>query len=149
MRRSLGALLLLVQAVLGARVVWRGVRTGGAGRLDHAVVPSAAVDAGAISILVPVLDEAQRLSAWLAALASMEPLVGEIVVIDGGSTDSTLALARAAARHEPRLRVVAAGRAPAGWSGKVWGLAAGAAAANPGATWLLTIDADVRVRPGL
>jgi dolichol-phosphate mannosyltransferase len=148
-KRFLGALLLSAQAALGARVVWRLVRTGGAGRLDAGRRASAAADAGAVSILVPVLDEAQRLSACLDALVTVEPLVGEIVVVDGGSTDSTLALAQAAARHESRVRVVAAGRAPADWNGKVWGLAAGAAAANPRATWLLTIDADVLVQPGL
>lgn len=47
-----------------------------------------------VSVVVPTLDEARRLPALLARLATMP--VHEIVVVDGGSADGTTDVARAA-----------------------------------------------------
>lgn len=61
-----------------------------------------------LSVIVPTLNEARALPATLAAVAS-QPGVAEIIVVDGGSTDATVALARA----YPGVRVLtsAPGRA--------------------------------------
>ncbi len=50
----------------------------------------------AISVVIPVLDEERRIGAQLARLAALAGL-HEVIVADGGSTDGTVALARAAA----------------------------------------------------
>ena len=47
-----------------------------------------------LSIIVPVLDEAAGIEATLAALAPYRTRACELVVVDGGSRDKTLALAR-------------------------------------------------------
>ena len=47
-----------------------------------------------ISAVIPTLNAGRHLQACLAALA--DPLVGEVLVADGGSTDDTPAVARAA-----------------------------------------------------
>jgi rSAM/selenodomain-associated transferase 2 len=87
-----------------------------------------------ISIVIPVLDAAGELPAMFAALSG-SPLVGEIVVVDGGSADASAVIARQAG-----ARVVAAPR------GRGAQLAAGAAAAS--GAWLLFMHADCRPLPG-
>ena len=50
-----------------------------------------------ISIIVPVLNEAQGISESLAALAALRERGHEVIVVDGGSSDETPGLARRAA----------------------------------------------------
>ena len=47
-----------------------------------------------LSIIVPVLDEAAGVAAMLDALAPLRARGAELIVVDGGSSDGTLALAR-------------------------------------------------------
>jgi rSAM/selenodomain-associated transferase 2 len=85
-----------------------------------------------ITAIVPSLDDAARLPAILAAL---RPRAAEIIVADGGSTDDTADIARAAG-----ALFVAAPR------GRGNQLAAGAVAAS--GYWLLFVHADCRLGPG-
>jgi rSAM/selenodomain-associated transferase 2 len=87
-----------------------------------------------ISIVIPVLDAAGELPGTLAAIVG-SPLVGEIIVVDGGSQDASAAIAQ-----EAGARVIAAAR------GRGTQLAAGAAAAK--LDWLLFLHADCRPLPG-
>lgn len=84
-----------------------------------------------LSVVMPTLNAADGLAATLAAL---DP-VGEIIVVDGGSRDGTVALAR-----KLGARVIEA--AP----GRGGQLAAGASAAT--ADWLLFLHADTVLAPG-
>jgi len=47
-----------------------------------------------LSIIVPVLDEAKGIVASLSALAPFRARGAEVIVVDGGSSDNTVALAR-------------------------------------------------------
>lgn len=82
-----------------------------------------------ISVVVPALNAAATLSRTLAALDEAEWLVRETIVVDGGSTDATSALAR-----EAGATLIAGGR------GRGRQLAAGADAAS--GAWLLFLHAD-------
>jgi rSAM/selenodomain-associated transferase 2 len=59
-------------------------------------VPTSPVAAPALrlSIVVPALDEAAAIAATLDALAGARAAGHEVIVVDGGSTDDTLALSR-------------------------------------------------------
>lgn len=46
-----------------------------------------------VSIIVPVLNEAVRIAEFLQSLASVRTETVEIIMVDGGSTDQTVALA--------------------------------------------------------
>lgn len=83
-----------------------------------------------ISAVVPTLDAAEHLTECLEALAGVD----EIIVADGGSSDSTQAIAR-----EAGARLITSPR------GRGLQLAAGAAAATGDA--LLFVHADTRLSP--
>lgn len=90
-----------------------------------------------LSVVIPTLDAAETLADSLAALVpgAVAGLVGEVIVVDGGSRDATLAIADAAG-----CGIV---RAPAGRGGQ---LAAGAARAR--GDWLMFLHADTVLDPG-
>ncbi len=50
----------------------------------------------AVSLVVPVLNEAKALPALVTALAALDPAPGEILVVDGGSDDATCEIVLAA-----------------------------------------------------
>jgi rSAM/selenodomain-associated transferase 2 len=84
-----------------------------------------------LSIVIPTLNAAEMLTETLAALRG-SVLVGEVIVVDGGSTDATVSVAQSAG-----AQVVVAQR------GRGTQLAAGAAAAA--GNWLLFLHADCRL----
>lgn len=55
--------------------------------------------AASLSIIVPCLNESEGLRAALDALAPLRQRGAEVLVVDGGSADDTLARARAGADH--------------------------------------------------
>ena len=87
-----------------------------------------------ISAVIPVLNAAATLPRTLAMLRG-SAMFAETLVVDGGSTDDTVALAKSAG-----AQVIAA---PRGRGGQ---LAAGAAAAS--GDWLFFLHADCRLEPG-
>jgi rSAM/selenodomain-associated transferase 2 len=88
-----------------------------------------------LSIVVPVLDEADRLESFLAELARECP-GAEVIVADGGSRDGSAAIAACA----PGVRLVSSER------GRACQMNAGAAAAT--GEILLFLHADTRLPPG-
>jgi len=149
MSRLLRALALAVfgmQIVLGARVFIRMAGTAGGTR----VKPAAGIRVGdRVTIIVPVLDERARLASCLDGLLTQGAEVAEILVVDGGSTDGTPALAASYATRDPRLHLLFSPPPSSGSNGKAHNLGYGIAQADPQSTWVLTIDADVRPAPGL
>jgi hopene-associated glycosyltransferase HpnB len=127
--------------------------------------------------VVPARDEAAILPETLPTLLAQDyPGAFSAVLVDDASTDGTGAVAAAlgraaspgqvvspgrpgplgsgvspggAAPTRPGmvLRVVSGGPPPAGWAGKVWAMARGAAAAGE-CDYLLFTDADIALAPG-
>ncbi|HZC06443.1 MAG TPA: glycosyltransferase [Ktedonobacterales bacterium] len=139
--------VVAVEAALGARVLMRFVRgAGGASLMPTDRQPR--LDER-ISVLLPVLNEARRIGRCLDGLLAQGPEVGEILVVDGGSTDGTQALVARYQQRDARVRLLDASPVAEGWNGKAWGLERGLRAMAPVCGWALTIDADTVPAPGL
>ena len=90
-----------------------------------------------LSVIIPALDERERLPACLDALTAQGPRVGEILVVDNGSVDGTADLARS----HPGVTVLTEPR-----RGISYARSTGFDAATGDV--LARIDADTIVRPG-
>jgi len=142
------ALVLVVQVVLATRVITRMVRTASGTRIQKSEV--VAPDAkNSVSVLVPVLNEATRIEPCLIGLIKQGPEVGEIIVVDGGSTDRTSEVISNIAGQDSRIRQISAAPVPEGVNGKAYGLAVASAKVHPDSTWVIVIDADVRPETAL
>lgn len=146
LRNGLFVLLAVAQVAAGLRVAIRLLRTARGARIPRSADPA---PGERVTVVVPVLDERQRLMPCLEGLMAQPSEVQEILVVDGGSRDGTQALVHAAAERDPRIRLLDATPIPAGWNGKAHGLQTGFLQADPKTNWILTIDADVRPHPDL
>jgi hypothetical protein len=104
----------------------------------------------AVSILLPVRDEAARVADCLRALLRQERLRDvEILVLDDGSTDGTADVVQAVLResheHSAHVRLLSGGALPDGWLGKPNACAQLADAAR--GSVLVFVDADVVLAP--
>jgi hypothetical protein len=99
-----------------------------------------------VSVLLPVRDEAHQVGECLASVLDQIALPDlQVLVLDDGSTDGTADAARAAARADPRVRVLAGEALPEGWRGKPHACSELADAAD--GSVLVFVDADVRLAP--
>src|SRR5215207_5971567 len=139
-------LLALIQTLAGIRVVLRLARTV---RGEQIELSDAPLPGERVTVLVPVLNERDRLGPCLTGLIAQPGEVVEILVVDGGSSDGTQDLVEMFATRDDRVRLVGANPIPTGWNGKAHGLQVGLDRADPCSAWILTVDADVRPAPDL
>ncbi|MET8527601.1 glycosyltransferase family 2 protein [Micromonospora sp. NPDC005172] len=101
-----------------------------------------------VAVLLPLRDEATRVTPCLRALLAQRGVPGlRVVVLDDGSTDGTADVVRAVAGDDPRVTLLSGVTPPPGWLGKphaCWQLAT---RADPDATALVFVDADVVLAP--
>ncbi|MEV0841521.1 glycosyltransferase [Actinocatenispora sera] len=153
------AVLTVLAAVALAAWLWLAVARGGFWRTDQRLPPPADPPARwpAVVAVVPARDEAAVLADSLPSLLAQQyPGPARVLLVDDNSTDGTAALAaKLAAAPTARLplRVLAPGEPAPGWTGKLWALRAGVAAATAAdptaaAEYLLLTDADIAHRPG-
>jgi len=102
-----------------------------------------------ISVIVPVLNEANRIERALDSLVGQSAEVCEILVVDGGSNDGTQSIVARFNDKDPRVRLLDATPVDRHWTGKAWGLNFGLQQSNPVCEWILCVDADVQVSPTL
>jgi len=110
-------------------------------RLDPAP-PDALPIPGRVSAIIAARNEEADLGPCLDSLLAQDYPDLEILVVDGGSTDRTRAIALA---RGPRVRLIEEPPLPDGWVGKNWACHIGAQAAT--GAFLLFTDADVRYQP--
>lgn len=143
---SLGLLMLQLPAtmVLLSRLVKGPTRR-------PPLQPRAATPAqsGSVSVVLPTLNEAQRIAPCLEGLSHQTGEVREILVVDSRSTDGTPDLVRAAQAQDPRFQLLSDDPLPPNWVGRPWALHYGYTHSSPQSKWILGIDADTQPQPGL
>ena len=106
----------------------------------HRVAVSS-VGTPSVAVVVPARDEAPVIEASLWSLLAQDyagPF--RVILTDDNSTDGTGDIARSI--NDARLTVIAGAARPPGWSGKLWAVSQGIAAAGKADLLLLT-DADI------
>jgi dolichol-phosphate mannosyltransferase len=111
------------------------------------VEPAGPREDTSVTVLVPTLNEAERIGGCVAGLIVEGAPLHEIIIIDSHSTDGTAAVIQAAARGDRRVRVVEDPPLPDEWIGKMWAMQHGLSVAS--GDWILGIDADVSPEPGM
>ena len=104
---------------------------------------------GAVSVVIPTLNEAERISPCLAGLTRQSYEVREIIVVDSNSQDGTPELVKTAATFDPRFRLMSDDPLPSGWVGRPWALHTGFLSSSSKSKWILGIDADTLPQNGL
>ncbi len=104
---------------------------------------------GAVTVVVPTLNEVDRIAPCLAGLSRQSYEVREILVVDSNSQDGTRDRVTAAAKTDPRFRLMTDDPLPPGWVGRPWALHNGFLYSSVQSQWILGIDADTEPQPGL
>ncbi len=104
---------------------------------------------GSVSVVVPTLNEANRISPCLAGLSQQSYEVREVIVVDSNSQDGTPDLVKAVSQKDPRFRVITDDPLPSGWVGRPWALHNGFLDSCEQSEWILGMDADTQPSPGL
>lgn len=104
---------------------------------------------GAVSVVVPTLNEAKRISPCLAGLSRQSYEVREVIVVDSYSQDATPDLVKATQKKDPRFRLINDDPLPEDWVGRPWALHNGFLYSSEQSEWILGIDADTQPQPGL
>lgn len=104
---------------------------------------------GAVSVIVPTLNEVERIDPCLKGLSEQSYEVREILVVDSHSTDGTPERIKAIASKDPRFRLLNDDPLPSGWVGRPWALHTGFLNSSVKSRWILGIDADTQPQSGL
>lgn len=104
---------------------------------------------GKVSVVVPTLNEASRITPCLTGLSHQSYELREVIIVDSNSQDGTQDIVKAAGRSDPRLRLIIDDPLPPGWVGRPWALHTGYLHTSDRSEWFLGIDADTEPQPGL
>lgn len=137
------ALLIWIYLLLAHGRFWLGTQ-------NDAAVPAPPSVWPAVAAVVPARDEADVVGESIGSLLAQDyPGPFAVVLVDDDSSDGTAEMARAAAAasgRPERLTVVAGQPLPPGWTGKLWAVKQGVAAAEAlpiAPKYLLLTDADI------
>jgi glycosyltransferase involved in cell wall biosynthesis len=122
-----------------------------ADQTDQGDVPEPA-DWPEVAVVVPARDEADVIARSIGSLLAQDyPGPFAVFLVDDSSSDGTADAARAAAQalgRTERLEVITGRELPDGWTGKLWAMSQGVAAAGRlDPRYLLLTDADIAHEP--
>lgn len=104
---------------------------------------------GTVSIVVPTLNEAERVTPCLQGLTKQSYEVREILIVDSHSQDGTQDIVKKFGESDPRFRLILDDPLPTDWVGRPWALHTGFLKSSEKSEWILGIDADTQPQPGL
>jgi hopene-associated glycosyltransferase HpnB len=135
------ALAIWVYLVFARGLFWLGRERDDTPVIRPAVPPS-------IAIVVPARNEADSIAASVTTLTAQNYAALHLVLVDDDSDDGTAEVARQAAAAigaAERLTIVTNTSLPQGWTGKLWAVKQGIAAAEEkfAPKYLLLTDADI------
>ena len=104
---------------------------------------------GLVSVVVPSLNEVDRIAPCLAGLSQQGAEVREILIVDSNSQDGTRDRVKAAVELDSRFKLLTDDPLPNGWVGRPWALHYGFLASSAESEWVLGVDADTEPQPGL
>lgn len=137
---ALISLLVWIVLLVGRGGFWRADQM-----LDDGPVTGS--DCPPVIAVIPARDEAETIGETVSSLLSQNyPGRLSVIVVDDNSSDGTAAAATGAVNGDPRLRVISGQPLAAGWTGKLWAVSQGVAAANaqlPDDGFLWLTDADI------
>lgn len=93
-----------------------------------------------VSLVIPVRNEERSLPSLIESIKQQTFEPAEIIIVDGGSVDGTVRVAKEIAGRDPRFRVIEAGPATPGRGRNI-----GVAAARY--DWIAFTDAGIRLEP--
>lgn len=96
-----------------------------------------------VSVVIAARNEEDAVGRTLREFAAL-PGVSEIIIVDDGSEDNTLQIAKAIAAKDARVRVLEAPQLPQGWVGKTHALHW--ASKHAQSEYILFTDADVHIQ---
>lgn len=143
------AFILLVLQVPVVLILLSRLLRGPSRRAPVAPLAPSLDQLGAVSVVVPTLNEAERISPCLEGLTHQSYEVREMIIVDSYSTDRTPDLVKAAQTQDPRFRLINDDPLPTDWVGRPWALHNGFWAMSDNSEWFLGIDADTQPQPGL
>ena len=146
---SVIALLLLMLQLPAAMVLLSRLLKGPTRRPPLTPRPAHPDKIGTVSVVVPTLNEANRITPCLQGLKQQTYEVSEILVVDSRSTDGTPDMVKAVQDMDPRFRLLTDDPLPPDWVGRPWALHYGYTHSSPKSHWILGIDADTQPQPGL
>ena len=130
-----------IYLVFARGLFWLGRERDGTPVRRTAVPPS-------VAIVVPARNEADSIAESVSTLTAQDYAALNLVLVDDDSDDGTADIARKAAAAigaAERLTIVSNKSLPAGWTGKLWAVKQGIAAAEEkfAPKYLLLTDADI------
>ncbi|MCI5143995.1 MAG: glycosyltransferase, partial [Candidatus Electrothrix sp. AR3] len=128
-------LFVLIETILGERRIQKLA----------SVKPLDLLDPPLVSVVIPALNEEEKIEAALASVLALDYPRLEIIVLNDRSSDTTPKILERISEEHPRLRVIHIQELPAGWLGKNHALHFGAQQAQ--GEFLLFTDADVQMAP--
>ncbi|MFM9829101.1 MAG: glycosyltransferase [Sphingomonas sp.] len=97
-----------------------------------------------VTAIVPARDEADVITRSISSLIGQDyPGRFRVILVDDNSSDGTADLARAAAVDPSRLTILSGQPLAPGWTGKLWAVSQGIAAAGDASAYLWLTDADI------
>jgi len=104
---------------------------------------------GKVSVIIPTLNEVDRLDPVLKGISRQTYEVREIIFVDSNSEDGTREKIKELRESDPRIRLISDPSLPVEWVGRPHALHHGFLATSPESTWILGIDADTQPQKGL